>query len=150
MDISRAYWSRRTGVKAAELLRPASQNSRSSRNSFRSGALIPARALSRPGPFLRRPPGRVPSPMLSSPRPGTLQQAKRLFTNPVGLSTDLKSDSKGRALMLWIISSDCSSDHRSHEFCECRRRAREPIWQSKWDSSRVRGIAQRERTHCSS
>ncbi|MEA3074853.1 MAG: hypothetical protein QOD29_6299, partial [Alphaproteobacteria bacterium] len=41
VDISRAYWSRRTGVKAAELLRPASQNSRSSRNSFRSGALIP-------------------------------------------------------------------------------------------------------------
>jgi hypothetical protein len=35
-----AYWSRRTGVKAAELLRPASQNSRSSRNSSRSGALI--------------------------------------------------------------------------------------------------------------
>jgi hypothetical protein len=41
VDISRVYWSRRTGVKAAELLRPASQNSRSSRNSFRSGALIP-------------------------------------------------------------------------------------------------------------
>ena len=34
VDISRAYWCRRTGVKAAELLRPASQNSRSSRNSF--------------------------------------------------------------------------------------------------------------------
>jgi hypothetical protein len=30
-----------TGVKAAELLRPASQNARSSRNSSRSGALIP-------------------------------------------------------------------------------------------------------------
>ena len=42
VDISRAYWSRRTGVKAA---RPASQNSRSSRNSFSSGAFIPARAL---------------------------------------------------------------------------------------------------------
>ena len=41
VDISRAYWSRRTGVKAAEQLRPASQNSRSSRNSFSSGALIP-------------------------------------------------------------------------------------------------------------
>src|ERR1700736_6050798 len=61
VDISRAYWSRRTGVKAAELLRPASQNSPSSRNSFRSGALVPCAGSEQTRTVPSPPPGRVPS-----------------------------------------------------------------------------------------
>jgi hypothetical protein len=66
VDISRAYWSRRTGVKAAELLR--SKLSKFPQLFLGVERWSPARALSRLGPFLRRPPeGYRPDAQQSAP-----------------------------------------------------------------------------------
>src|ERR1700730_8572442 len=85
VDISRVYWSRRTGVKAAELLRPASQNSRSSRNSFRSGALIPCAGSEQTRTAPSPPPEKAQSAC------SAVRAAHRLLRDDGSLSTSASS-----------------------------------------------------------